>query len=181
LSQFGAKPGVSDAQLGKLLGFGVSITNAFRGGRLQPLHTTLFSLMSTATPTDAQLHTVWPQFASDQLSFYQSIHVADPSLGVWESFGLAFSSQAKFGATFNGMSDADFAKAAYHDAFGVDPTAAQAQFVTDQVHSHATMYANAHAYGADNPAVATTLGQGATFGILVGVAEEMGIHTHTIA
>ncbi len=140
--------------------------------------TELFGLMSSGTATNDQT-AAWPKFAADQLAFYQKIGVADPSLGVWEAFGMAFSSQGKF-AALNALSDADFAKTAWHDAFGADPTASQVDFVNKQVQSHANFFTTNHLYGADNPAVALSVAHGATFGIIVGMAEENGIHTHTV-
>jgi hypothetical protein len=106
-----------------------------------------------------------------------SIGVQDPTLYVYEACGLAFAQGPAFQSEFGLgtiQNDTAFATAAWLDIFNYAPNADQAQFVTAHVDFYETMYTASGTYGSD-PDYIALLARGATYGLIIGIAEEVGI------
>jgi hypothetical protein len=135
----------------------------------------VFKQMYGSDPSDAQLAN-FHEFQQAQFNYATQIGVGDPLLAVYEAFGLAFSQGPTFQSQFGPgaiQNDNAFAMAAWQNIFKTAPSAGLIQFVTNQVNYHATIYAASGAFGSD-PNYIRTLARGATYGILIGMAEESG-------
>jgi hypothetical protein len=135
----------------------------------------VFKQMYGSDPSDAQL-AYFHEIQQAQFNYATQIGVGDPLLAVYEAFGLAFSQGPTFQSQFGPgaiQNDSAFAMAAWQNIFKTAPSAGLIQFVTNQVDYHATIYAASGAFGSD-PNYIRTLARGATYGILIGMAEESG-------
>jgi V8-like Glu-specific endopeptidase len=133
-------------------------------------------------PTDAQL-SVLHVFHESQFNYALSIGVANPTLYVYEAFGLAFSEAPGFQSEFGLAAvpdDAGFATAAWRDVFNSAPDAGLIKFVTDHVDFYETIYAASGAYGS-NPTHIGLLARGATYGLIIGIAEQAGVAINSSA
>jgi hemolysin type calcium-binding protein len=136
----------------------------------------VYEQMYGSDPTEAQLFN-FHEFHQTQFNYATQIGVQDPLLAVYEAFGLAFSQGPTFQNQFGSQAiqnDSAFAMAAWQNIFEAAPSAGLIQFVTNQVDYHETIYAASGAFGSD-PNLIGLLARGATYGIIIGIAEETGI------
>jgi V8-like Glu-specific endopeptidase len=126
-------------------------------------------------PTGAQLdglHT----FQQGQHDYAVSIGVPNPTLYVYEAFGQALSHGPAFVSQYSpgALSDVTFATTAWLDIFDHGPTPELIKFVTDHVDFYEAEYLASGAFGSD-PNNIELLARGATYGLIMGSAEQAGI------
>ena len=127
-------------------------------------------------PTGAQLdglHT----FQQAQHDYAVSIGVPNPTLYVYEAFGQALSHGPAFVSQYRPgvvKSDVTFATTAWLDIFDHGPTPELIKFVIDHVDFYEAEYLASGAFGSD-PNNIELLARGATYGLIIGSAEQAGI------
>lgn len=132
--------------------------------------------MYDAFPSATELNTLLG-FATNQYDYAVRIGVPSPTLYVYEALGLALSHGPAFVSQYSpGVinSDISFASAAWLDIFGQAPTTELIKFVTDHVDFYEAIYRASGAYGSD-PNTIELLARGATYGLIIGSAEQAGI------
>jgi hypothetical protein len=119
------------------------------------------------------LHT----FQQGQHDYAVSISVPNPALYVYEAFGQALSHGPAFVTHYSPgviKSDVTFASAAWLDIFGYAPTTDLIKFITDHVDFYEAIYRASGTYDSD-PNTIELLARGATYGLIIGSAEQAGI------
>lgn len=129
-------------------------------------------------PTNAQLPNL-DAFHQNQFDYALSIGVANPTMYVFEAFGLAFAlgGAPAFQSQFSPLvipNDYGFATQAWQDIFQSAPSADVLQWITAHVDYYETIYAASGAYGSD-PNYVGLLARGATYGLIIGEADQYGI------
>ena len=133
-------------------------------------------------PTSAQL-TGFHVFHQSQFNYALSIGVQDATTYVFEAFGLAFAEAPTFQSQFGPgtiQNDANFATMAWQDIFNFAPSAGLIQWITDHVDFYETIYLASGAYGSD-PNDIGLLARGATYGLIIGQAEQAGLALNSSA
>ena len=140
----------------------------------------VYDQMYGLRPTGAQLDGLH-MFQQDQHEYAVSIGVPNPTLYVYEAFGQALSHGPAFTSHYSPgviTSDIVFATAAWLDIFDHGPTPGQIKFVTDHVDFYEVIYWASGAFGSDLNNIGL-LARGATYGLIIGIAEQAGIATNS--
>jgi hypothetical protein len=115
-------------------------------------------------------------FASDQLQSYRAMGVATPELGPYEALGRGFAATDAFRSEYGGLTQSDFVKGSYREAFGRDPSAVQQQHFEAQASYFKGLYQAAGIAEAQS----VLLARGAVFGQMLGhaVRDEPNLHAY---
>jgi hypothetical protein len=132
----------------------------------------VFQEMYGFPPNGTQLNNLHA-FVQSQFNYGVSIGVADPTLFVYETLGLALCEASKFASTYGPLalqSDAAFVAEAFESVFGFAPS--QPHLFVQVVDSFESIYTASGAYGTD-PVHINHLARGAVYGHMIGLAAEL--------
>jgi hypothetical protein len=115
-------------------------------------------------------------FANDQLQSYRAMGVAAPEMGPYEALGRSFASTDAFRSEYGGLTQSDFVKGSYREAFGREPSTAQQQHFEAQ----ASYFKGLYQAAAIAEAQSALLARGAVFGQMLGhaVRDEPNLHAY---